>query len=232
MIAVPLLTLIAVTSASLALQQHERQERAIAVAASDLSGTADQVLADAVNAETGVRGYAATRDPIFLAPYNLTLTRIGAERRALRDAARVEGDSRRQRQVDATAGRVLAELVQLRSAIGDGTSIGNLRPGLERQKVTMDVLRRQVAGPGPGPGGGAGRSAQKDHQPGDDDQRGQRRRSGAGAARWAAPASPCSPRVSPAGSPRPRGTRTGWARDCRWNWLTARPTTSGTWPIR
>ena len=150
-IAVPLLTLIAVTSASLALQQHERQERAIAVAASNLSGTADQVLADAVNAETGVRGYAATRDPIFLAPYNLTLTRIGAERRALRDAARVEGDSRRQRQVDATAGRVLAELVQLRSAIGDGTSIGNLRPGLERQKVTMDVLRRQVAGLAQGP---------------------------------------------------------------------------------
>ena len=67
-IAVPLLTLIAVTSASLALQQHERQERAIAVAASNLSGTADQVLADAVNAETGVRGYAATRDPIFLPP--------------------------------------------------------------------------------------------------------------------------------------------------------------------
>jgi len=40
-----------------------------------------------VNGETGIRGYAATRDPLFLAPYNLMLTRIGAERKALQQAA-------------------------------------------------------------------------------------------------------------------------------------------------
>ena len=43
----------------------------MAVAASALSTSANQVLADAVNAETGVRGYVATGDSLFLDPYNL-----------------------------------------------------------------------------------------------------------------------------------------------------------------
>jgi hypothetical protein len=85
------------------------------------------VLADAVNAETGVRGYAATRDPLFLAPYNLTLTRIDAERRSLRTAAAVDGYRRQQQTMDATTGRVLAQLAQLRLAISavspPGTSV-------------------------------------------------------------------------------------------------------------
>ena len=38
----------------------------MAMTASALSTSAQQVLADAVNAETGVRGYAATGDPLFL----------------------------------------------------------------------------------------------------------------------------------------------------------------------
>lgn len=67
-VAVPLLALIVTASASLALQYNERQERRIALAASAVSTTAKQVLADAVNAETGVRGYAATGDRLFLAP--------------------------------------------------------------------------------------------------------------------------------------------------------------------
>jgi CHASE3 domain sensor protein len=65
-IAVPLFTLIAITLASLVLQYNERQERQVGQAASTLSNSADQVLADAVNAETGLRGYAATADPSFL----------------------------------------------------------------------------------------------------------------------------------------------------------------------
>jgi hypothetical protein len=67
-VAVPLIALIG-TSASLALQYQERQERAAAHAAFDLINAADQVLVDAINAETGIRGYAATRGPPFLGPY-------------------------------------------------------------------------------------------------------------------------------------------------------------------
>ncbi len=104
-----------------------------------------------VNAETGVRGYAAIRDPIFLAPYNLMLTRIGAERRSLREAAVVAGDGRQQQAVDATTGKVLVEFAQLRSAVSRGVSAGDLHPALEKEKTTMDLLRRQVAGLTAGP---------------------------------------------------------------------------------
>ena len=60
---------------------NERQERQVGMAASALSTSANQVLADAVNAETGVRGYVATGNPLFLDPYNLTLTRLAKDHR-------------------------------------------------------------------------------------------------------------------------------------------------------
>ena len=127
-VAVPLIALMGVTAANLLLQQNQTDERNVSINARNLASAASQVLADAVNAETGVRGYAATRDPLFLDPYNLTLTRIGAERRSLREAAVMTGDVRQQQQVDATTGKVLFELAQLRSAISRGISIGNLAP--------------------------------------------------------------------------------------------------------
>ena len=145
-VAIPLAALIVTNLASLALQYKEGQVRAASVNAANLSNAADQVLADAVNAETGVRGYAATRDALFLAPYHLTLTRIGAERRSLRAAAIAEGDTRQQQVVDATAGQALLDLEQLRSEVAAGISVTDLRPALERAKTEMDLLRRLVAG--------------------------------------------------------------------------------------
>ncbi len=120
-------------------------ERNVSINARNLSSAASQVLADAVNAETGIRGYAATRDPFFLSPYNLTLTRIGAERRSLRETAVVEGAVPQQQAVDAITGKVLFQLAQLRSAVSHGISAGNLRAALENQKNTVDLLRRQAA---------------------------------------------------------------------------------------
>src|SRR3984885_11126724 len=145
-VAAPLIALMLLTSANLVLQQGETHERNISLNARNLVSAASQVLADAVNAETGVRGYAATRDPLFLDPYNLTLTRIGAERRSLRAAAVIEGADRQQQAVDATTGQVLSELAQLRSSISRDISAGSLRLGLENAKLTMDLLRRQVTG--------------------------------------------------------------------------------------
>ena len=150
-VAAPLIALMGVTSANLLLQQSETQERTVSLHARALDTAASQVLFDAVNAETGVRGYAATRDPLFLAPYNLTLTRIGAERRALRDAAVIEGDGRQQQAVDATTGQELLELAQLRIAISRGSSAKSLLPALENGKTTMDRLRIQVANLASGP---------------------------------------------------------------------------------
>jgi len=144
-VAIPLIALIAVTSASLALQYNERQERAVALTASTLNTSAQQVLADAVNAESGVRGYAVTGDPLFLQPYNLALTRLAKDRAALRTAAIAEGDSRAERVAAATTTKVMAELAGLRSAVAAGAQAKALRPALENGKSTMDTLRRQIA---------------------------------------------------------------------------------------
>jgi len=121
-VAVPLIALLGITSANLVLQQLETNERTVSVNARNLDTTAAQVLADAVNGETGIRGYATTGDPTFLDPYNLTLTRIGAERKSLRQAAILTGVGRQQQPVDITTGQELAELAQLDLAIRNGTS--------------------------------------------------------------------------------------------------------------
>jgi signal transduction histidine kinase/ActR/RegA family two-component response regulator len=144
-VAVPLIALMGITSANLLLNRSEDHERTLSLKARTLDSAASQVLFDAVNAETGARGYAATRDPVFLAPYNLTLTRIGAERRALREAAVKEGDVQQQRAVDATTVTVLSELAQLRSAASRGVPAGKLLPARLHEKMTMDRLRGQVA---------------------------------------------------------------------------------------
>ena len=150
-IAVPLIALIGTTSASLVLQSQERSVRTASRVASAVVTGADQVLIDAINAETGVRGYAATRDPAFLGPYNDALARIGADRKSLRDTAVTFGDSGQERVAAATTGQALSELAQLRTAIAGGASVSGLRPGLATGKATMDLLRSQMAGLTHGP---------------------------------------------------------------------------------
>jgi signal transduction histidine kinase/CheY-like chemotaxis protein len=150
-IAVPLLALIGTTSASLILQNQEHQVRTVARAASAVVNGADQVLIDAMNAETGVRGYAVTRDPAFLGPYHVALARIGADRKSLRAAAVAEGDSRQEQVAAATTSQALSELAQLRSAIAGGASVSGLGPGLATGRATMDLLRGQMAGLAHGP---------------------------------------------------------------------------------
>src|SRR5579863_2479566 len=78
-VTVPLFALILIVLASIVLQNNERQERAVSIAASNLSASATQVLSDALNAETGVRGYVATSDPVFLAPYNTVLSHVSKD---------------------------------------------------------------------------------------------------------------------------------------------------------
>jgi signal transduction histidine kinase/ActR/RegA family two-component response regulator len=152
-VAVPLIALIAVSTATLTLQHNERQERSVALTAGALNTSAQQVLTDALNAETGVRGYAATGDPLFLQPYNASVTRLAGDQAALRAAAIAGDDSRAERTVaaTATATTAMAELARLRSAVSSGVSVTALRPALESGKVTMDRLRRQTAALDRGP---------------------------------------------------------------------------------
>ena len=150
-ISVPLIALICTTSASLVLQFKEHQERSVAVASSNLTKAAGLVLADSVNAESGIRGYAATGDPVFLSPYYLALSRLGAERSSLRTAAITEGDSRAQQGVNVTTGRVLSQLAQLHSEVSGGISADGLLGELLQTKGTMDLLRDQMAALTAGP---------------------------------------------------------------------------------
>jgi signal transduction histidine kinase/CheY-like chemotaxis protein len=143
-VAIPLIALIGVALTGGALQRSESEERGVAKSNFNLRNSGAAVLADAVNAETGIRGYAATGDPLFLAPYNLTLTRIRAERTSLRVAARAIGDVRQQRRVDSSTRTVLVQLANLRSSIGNGLTVTFLHSALENEKTTMDVLRRQT----------------------------------------------------------------------------------------
>jgi signal transduction histidine kinase/ActR/RegA family two-component response regulator len=144
-VAVPLIALVGVALTSLALQRSESQERSVATADLTLSNSGAAVLADAVNAETGIRGYAATGDPLFLAPYTVAISLIDSERSSLRIATRPIGDARQARAVGITSNHAFVELAQLRSEISGGIPIASLRSLLERQKATMDDLRRQVA---------------------------------------------------------------------------------------
>jgi signal transduction histidine kinase/CheY-like chemotaxis protein len=143
-VTVPLLALILIVLASLVLQSNERQERQVARTASNLSTAADQVLADAVNAESGVRGYVATRNPVFLDPYNLALTRFTNDLATLRAAAAVEGDGGAAQVVEASAATAMQELAELRATVADGPT-GPLQQDLLVGKQTMDNLREQVA---------------------------------------------------------------------------------------
>jgi signal transduction histidine kinase/ActR/RegA family two-component response regulator len=150
-VAVPLIVLIAVTLTNVMLAQNENHERTVSTRARTLAAAASLVLTDALNAETGVRGYAATRDPAFLTPYHMALARLGGERRSLREAAVIDGYGRQQRAADATTGKVLSELAQIRSAVGRDVPTASLLPGLLKGKAAMDLLRRRIASLANGP---------------------------------------------------------------------------------
>jgi signal transduction histidine kinase/ActR/RegA family two-component response regulator len=144
-VAVPLIVLLGVTSANLGLQQLETNERTTSVNARTLDTTAAQVLADTVNGESGIRGYAVTGDPTFLDPYLVMQSRIVADRKALQQAAVAVGVGRLQQAVDVTTGQEVAELAQVDSAIRNGTSAQDLILPLLNGKNTMDRLRGEVA---------------------------------------------------------------------------------------
>jgi hypothetical protein len=60
-----------------------------------------------------MRSYAATGDPLFLAPSKLTLTRTAKDRATPRHAAVAGGDSRAEQPAEATTAKDLAELAEL-----------------------------------------------------------------------------------------------------------------------
>ena len=150
-IAVPLIALVGLAISTLVLLQSERQERHVATAANSLINSANQVLSDAVNAETGVLGYAASGDRLFLDPYTTAVKRLPADLAALGTAAAAEGVTPAARAAEATATSEMAELAQLETQTTEGIKDVALRPQLEAGKTTMNTLRQRLNGLVQGP---------------------------------------------------------------------------------
>ena len=145
-IAVPLLALLVTAAASLGLQYREHQARAAARASFDLIGAADRVLGSALNGETGVRGYAATGDALFLQPYDVMQQRMGAAQHTFRTSSIRAGDLPEERAANKTAGQVVAQLERTRAAVARGAPARQITRMLQQGKTSMDLLRAQIAG--------------------------------------------------------------------------------------
>ena len=133
-------------AASLGLQYREHQARAAARASFDLIGAADRVLGSALNGETGVRGYAATGDALFLQPYDVMQQRMGAAQHTFRTSSIRAGDLPEERAANKTAGQVVAQLERTRAAVARGAPARQITRMLQQGKTSMDLLRAQIAG--------------------------------------------------------------------------------------
>jgi CHASE3 domain sensor protein len=143
-VAIPMLALVAVAGAGLLVQLQERGERSDARAANRVASASRAVLADAVDAETGMRGYAVSADLVFLAPYTAALTQLAGDLRQLRQTATSEHLQTRADTVAATVTEQLALLAQLRSAVAAGSPRPQLTSSLTAAAALMDRLRTQA----------------------------------------------------------------------------------------
>jgi signal transduction histidine kinase/ActR/RegA family two-component response regulator len=143
-IAVPLLALLVTASASMGLQYREQQARTAGRASFNLIGAADTVLGNALNGETAVRGYAATGEVLFLQPYYTMRRQMGPARATLVAAGARAGDAQHERAANATVGRVIVQLDQIRAAVAKGAPASKITPLLRQGKRSMDLLRAQI----------------------------------------------------------------------------------------
>ena len=150
-VAIPMLALVAVAAAGLALQLQERGERSDARAASQLASASRAVLGDGIDAETGVRGYAVSADPVFLTPYTAASTRIVDDVRQMRQRAAREHLQAGAEAVAATVTEQLARLSQVRAAVDGGARGPELVASLTEANALADRLRTQVASLADGP---------------------------------------------------------------------------------
>ena len=144
-LAIPLVALLTVVGASLGLELHERAQRESSLQAAALTTATAAVLADAVDAETAVRGYAGTDDAVFLTPYTAAVTRLPDDFRRLRLAAGASGDGGPAAAIVATATDEFALLATLRASIRAGMNDDAVSTQLKSGKSGMDRLRGQAA---------------------------------------------------------------------------------------
>jgi signal transduction histidine kinase len=139
-LALPLVLLAAAAVASVIVTDQQTSYQDAGRATLGASDDAGQILASLLDAETGVRGYVATADPVFLAPWNMAASALGPQLHAL---AQIRGSEART--LDATA---QAEMAQLRSLVTAERTTPLTRPRLNAalltSKARMDRLRAIV----------------------------------------------------------------------------------------
>jgi CHASE3 domain sensor protein len=144
-IALPLLVLVLVVLSSLLLQSRERSERSGDLATTQINTTSATVLLDALNAETGVRGFALTRDATFLQPYYAVVSRRLRDEQSLRSAAFESGSRVRIHKILALVNSEYASLTRVRSLAATGATEEQLLVPLKTGKSVMDRLRVQIS---------------------------------------------------------------------------------------
>jgi CHASE3 domain sensor protein len=146
--AIPLLALIGVSSAGTVLSHQERTQRQASLTANTLTVAARAVLVDAMDAETGVRGYVATGEPVFLTPYNAAVKRQAKDLPALQRAVTTPIEGARVDAIALSLNQEFAALEAMRQAVPVGSTgiTGSvISAGLSYAKTVMDQLRQQIA---------------------------------------------------------------------------------------
>jgi signal transduction histidine kinase/ActR/RegA family two-component response regulator len=144
-VAVPMFALVAMATASLVFQQQESAERQVAMRANGVVRATQAVLADALDAETNVRGYAASTDPAFLPRYFAAVTRLGTDVQLLSKSATTARQTVQAAAISETVTAEISQLADLRTAVLAGNVGAALAPTLAAGKVVMDRLRAQTA---------------------------------------------------------------------------------------
>jgi hypothetical protein len=143
-VALPLLVLVLVVLSSLFLQSRERSQRSVDRATTQVNTASATVLLDALNAETGVRGFALTGDVTFLQPYYAVVNRRFKDEEALRSAIFESVGRVPTTTIIALVDSEFASLTRVRILAASGATKGQLLGPLNTGKSIMDKLRVQI----------------------------------------------------------------------------------------
>ena len=145
LVIVPLLVLAVTVVASVRVTQEQDQFQGSVHAAVDTSDLAGQTLITLLSAETGVRGYVATGDRIFLQPWTTAHRRLPAQLARLTSDSLV--DTRQRAELTSLSRAEMSELQGLVQSDRSGSAgRAALDGALLSGKAKMDRLRTVVAG--------------------------------------------------------------------------------------
>jgi signal transduction histidine kinase/CheY-like chemotaxis protein len=144
-VALPLLVLVLVVSSSLLLQSRERSQRGSNLVTAQINATSATVLLDALNAETGIRGFALTREATFLQPYYAAARRRVKDEQSLRREVLGSTSQKRVRSILALVNSRFAAFNRVRLLVVAGATDEQLTVPLREGKAVMDRLRVQIA---------------------------------------------------------------------------------------